>query len=160
MAAALGAASGAVFALVAQQAPANKVGAVTGLVGAAGGLGGFVPPLVMGSIYGGLGSYAVGLVALAVVAALVLEVPVLELIKPQPDDLVTLPSQLISAEDLRAVVLGTYRDEDAPLALLVAADEAMDAVNRARVALNVAAISMRRGRYPVTDEAEADDGKN
>jgi len=72
MAAALGAASGAVFALVAQQAPANKVGAVTGLVGAAGGLGGFVPPLVMGSIYGGLGSYAVGLVALAVVAALVL----------------------------------------------------------------------------------------
>jgi transcriptional regulator with XRE-family HTH domain len=95
-----------------------------------------------------------------VVAALVLEVPVLELIKPQPDDLVTLPSQLISAEDLRAVVLGTYRDEDAPLALLVAADEAMDAVNRARVALNVAAISMRRGRYPVTDEAEADDGKN
>jgi len=26
------------------------VGAVTGLVGAAGGLGGFVPPLVMGSI--------------------------------------------------------------------------------------------------------------
>ena len=72
MATALGAASGAVFALVAQQAPANKVGAVTGLVGAAGGLGGFVPPLVMGSIYGGLGSYAVGLVALAVVAALVL----------------------------------------------------------------------------------------
>ncbi|MGH8959816.1 MAG: MFS transporter [Jatrophihabitantaceae bacterium] len=71
MAAALGTASGAVFALVAQRAPANKVGAVTGLVGAAGGLGGFVPPLVMGSIYGGLGSYAVGLVALAVVAGLV-----------------------------------------------------------------------------------------
>jgi NNP family nitrate/nitrite transporter-like MFS transporter len=72
MAAALGAASGAVFALVAQQAPANKVGAVTGLVGAAGGLGGFVPPLAMGSIYGGLGSYAAGLLALAVVAVAVL----------------------------------------------------------------------------------------
>jgi len=72
MAAALGAASGAVFALVAKQAPANKVGAVTGLVGAAGGLGGFLPPLVMGSIYGRLGSYAVGLVALAVVAVLAL----------------------------------------------------------------------------------------
>jgi len=72
MAAALGTASGAVFALVAQQAPANKVGAVTGLVGAAGGLGGFVPPLAMGSIYGGLGSYAAGLLALAVVAAGVL----------------------------------------------------------------------------------------
>ncbi len=72
MAAALGAASGAVFALVAQQAPASKVGAVTGLVGAAGGLGGFVPPLVMGSIYGSRGSYALGLILLAVVAVLAL----------------------------------------------------------------------------------------
>nr|WP_083999392.1 MFS transporter [Actinomadura kijaniata] len=69
MAAALGAGSGATFALVAQLAPANKVGAVTGVVGAAGGLGGFVPPLVMGSIYGAYGSYALGLVLLAVVAA-------------------------------------------------------------------------------------------
>jgi NNP family nitrate/nitrite transporter-like MFS transporter len=68
MAAALGAGSGAVFALVAQLAPANKVGSVTGVVGAAGGLGGFVPPLVMGAIYGALSSYALGLVALAVVA--------------------------------------------------------------------------------------------
>lgn len=72
MAAALGAASGAVFALVAQQAPANRVGAVTGVVGAAGGLGGFVPPLVMGSLYGHLGSYTAGLLALAAVAATVL----------------------------------------------------------------------------------------
>jgi NNP family nitrate/nitrite transporter-like MFS transporter len=72
MAAALGAASGAVFALVAQQAPANRVGAVTGVVGAAGGLGGFVPPLVMGSVYGHLGSYAAGLLALAAVAVAVL----------------------------------------------------------------------------------------
>jgi NNP family nitrate/nitrite transporter-like MFS transporter len=68
MAAALGAGSGAVFALVAQLAPANKVGSVTGVVGAAGGLGGFVPPLVMGAIYGALSSYALGLAALAVVA--------------------------------------------------------------------------------------------
>jgi NNP family nitrate/nitrite transporter-like MFS transporter len=37
-------------------------------VGAAGGLGGFVPPLVMGSLYGRYGSYAIGLVLLAVVA--------------------------------------------------------------------------------------------
>jgi NNP family nitrate/nitrite transporter-like MFS transporter len=72
MAAALGTASGAVFALVAQRSPANRVGAVTGLVGAAGGLGGFVPPLLMGSIYGGSGSYSVGLIALGVVALLVL----------------------------------------------------------------------------------------
>jgi NNP family nitrate/nitrite transporter-like MFS transporter len=42
---------------------------VTGVVGAAGGLGGFVPPLVMGGIYGAIGSYAWGLIALAVVAA-------------------------------------------------------------------------------------------
>jgi len=70
MAAALGTASGAVFALVAQRAPVNRVGAVTGVVGAAGGLGGFVPPLFMGSIYGSTNSYAGGLAALAVVAAL------------------------------------------------------------------------------------------
>ena len=69
MAAALGAGSGATFALVAQVAPANKVGSVTGLVGAAGGLGGFVPPLVMGFIHGKLGSYGLGLVLLALVAA-------------------------------------------------------------------------------------------
>ena len=44
------------------------VGAVTGLVGAAGGLGGFIPPLVMGSIYGQFGSYGLGLVLLSGVA--------------------------------------------------------------------------------------------
>ncbi|GAB1640615.1 nitrate/nitrite transporter [Krasilnikovia sp. MM14-A1259] len=68
MAAALGAGSGATFALVAQRAPANQVGSVTGVVGAAGGLGGFVPPLIMGAIYGEYGDYALGLVLLAVVA--------------------------------------------------------------------------------------------
>jgi NNP family nitrate/nitrite transporter-like MFS transporter len=68
MAAALGTAAGAVFALVAQRAPAEKVGAVTGVVGAAGGLGGFVPPLLMGGIYGASGSYAWGLLALTAVA--------------------------------------------------------------------------------------------
>lgn len=69
MAAALGAGSGAVFALVAQVTPGNKVGSVTGVVGAAGGLGGFVPPLVMGTVYGIFGSYALGLALLALVAA-------------------------------------------------------------------------------------------
>jgi len=69
MAAALGAGSGATFAFVALRSPANKVGSVTGIVGAAGGLGGFVPPLVMGSIYGRYGSYAGGLALLALVAA-------------------------------------------------------------------------------------------
>ncbi|GIE88139.1 MFS transporter [Actinoplanes regularis] len=68
MAAALGAGSGATFALVAQRAPAAQVGSVTGVVGAAGGLGGFVPPLVMGAIYGSFHSYGIGLALLAVVA--------------------------------------------------------------------------------------------
>src|SRR6185436_8899327 len=68
MAAFLGAASGAVFALVGKVAPADKVGAVTGLVGAAGGLGGFVPPLIMGWVYGVQGSYAIGLMLLSDVA--------------------------------------------------------------------------------------------
>ncbi|MFF0670297.1 MFS transporter [Streptomyces tendae] len=69
LAAALGAGSGAVFALVALLAPANRLGSVTGVVGAAGGLGGFVPPLVMGSLYGTYGSYALGLLLLGAVAA-------------------------------------------------------------------------------------------
>jgi NNP family nitrate/nitrite transporter-like MFS transporter len=76
MAAALGAGSGAVFALVALAAPADKVGSVTGVVGAAGGLGGFLPPLVMGFVYGQWGSYAAGLAALAVVAAAALALTV------------------------------------------------------------------------------------
>jgi len=69
LAAVLGASSGAVFALVARLAPAEKVGAVTGVVGAAGGLGGFVPPLVMGVIYGTSDDYSLGYVLLAIVAA-------------------------------------------------------------------------------------------
>ncbi|GIH81263.1 MFS transporter [Planobispora longispora] len=72
MAAALGAGSGATFALVAQVAPADKVGSVTGLVGAAGGLGGFVPPLVMGFIYGRFGSYGLGLALLSAVSLMTL----------------------------------------------------------------------------------------
>jgi MFS transporter, NNP family, nitrate/nitrite transporter len=72
MAAALGTGSGAVFALVAMLAPADQIGAVTGIVGAAGGLGGFIPPLVMGSVYGSYGNYALGLVLLALVAAVAL----------------------------------------------------------------------------------------
>ena len=45
---------------------------MTGIVGAAGGLGGFVPPLVMGSIFGHTGDYGTGLLALAAMAVLVL----------------------------------------------------------------------------------------
>ncbi|WP_156250439.1 nitrate/nitrite transporter [Pseudactinotalea terrae] len=72
MAAALGAGSGAVFALIAQVTEPARVGGVTGIVGAAGGLGGFVPPLIMGWAYGQMQSYAIGLWLLAGTAALVL----------------------------------------------------------------------------------------
>jgi NNP family nitrate/nitrite transporter-like MFS transporter len=68
IAALLGAASGAVFALVGKVAPADKVGTVTGVVGAAGGLGGFIPPLIMGWVYGVEHSYAIGLMLLSDVA--------------------------------------------------------------------------------------------
>lgn len=72
MAAALGAGSGATFALIASVTEPARVGGVTGLVGAAGGLGGFVPPLLMGYVYGRTESYAIGLVLLSVTAALTL----------------------------------------------------------------------------------------
>jgi len=68
MAAALGAGSGATFALVGRLAPADKVGSVTGVVGAAGGLGGFIPPLIMGAVYSSYHNYALGLALLAIVA--------------------------------------------------------------------------------------------
>ncbi len=72
MAAALGSGSGATFALVARVTDPSRVGGVTGLVGAAGGIGGFVPPLVMGYIYGRTESYSIGLTLLAITAALAL----------------------------------------------------------------------------------------
>ncbi len=72
MAAALGAGSGATFALIARVTDPARVGGVTGLVGAAGGLGGFAPPLLMGYIYGRTDSYALGLTLLSVTAALTL----------------------------------------------------------------------------------------
>ncbi len=65
----LGLGTGGVFAWVARLAPPERVGSVTGLVGAAGGLGGYFPPLVLGATYGlGLEHYGLGLVLLAVVA--------------------------------------------------------------------------------------------
>ena len=72
MAAALGCGSGATFALIAQVTEPARVGGVTGLVGAAGGLGGFVPPLLMGYIYGRTDSYSLGLLLLSITAALTL----------------------------------------------------------------------------------------
>jgi MFS transporter, NNP family, nitrate/nitrite transporter len=64
----LGLGNGAVFKLVPQHFPRNT-GVVTGVVGAAGGLGGFFPPIVMGLVRDVTGSYALGLVLLAITAA-------------------------------------------------------------------------------------------
>lgn len=70
MAACLGLGAGAVFTWVAQLAPPARVGSVTGIVGAAGGLGGFFPPLVLGATYDEAShSYTIGLLLLVVVAA-------------------------------------------------------------------------------------------
>jgi NNP family nitrate/nitrite transporter-like MFS transporter len=68
MAAALGVGNGAVFALVGVAVPPAQVGSVTGVVGAAGGLGGFLPPIIMGAVYGATESYAIGLMLLSDVA--------------------------------------------------------------------------------------------
>lgn len=58
-------ASGSVFALVFQVTPQAQVGSVTGIVGAMGGLGGFVPPLVTGAIHSAKDSYSVGFMLLS-----------------------------------------------------------------------------------------------
>jgi MFS transporter, NNP family, nitrate/nitrite transporter len=67
MAVALGLGTGAVFKLVPDWFP-DSVGSVTGVVGAAGGLGGFFPPLVMGVVQSATGGYALGFALLALVA--------------------------------------------------------------------------------------------
>lgn len=73
MAAAIGLGNGAVFKLVPEYFP-NAVGAVTGLVGAAGGLGGFFPPLVLGAIRKSTGSFTLGFILLGLFALLCLAV--------------------------------------------------------------------------------------
>ncbi len=78
---ALGIGTGAVFKLVAQWFP-DRVGGVTGVVGAAGGLGGFFPPLVMGVVYEATGEYVLGFVLMAAVAGLCLVV--LRALRPPP----------------------------------------------------------------------------
>ncbi|UOQ91156.1 MFS transporter [Agromyces endophyticus] len=75
MAAAMGLGMGAVFAWVGPSTPPDKVGAVTGVVAAAGGLGGYFPPLVMGATYNPeTNSYALGLWLLVLVGAVALVV--------------------------------------------------------------------------------------
>jgi MFS transporter, NNP family, nitrate/nitrite transporter len=71
MAAAIGLGNGAVFKLVPQYFP-QSVGAVTGLVGAMGGLGGFFPPLALGVIRQQTGSFVWGFALLSFSALLCL----------------------------------------------------------------------------------------
>jgi NNP family nitrate/nitrite transporter-like MFS transporter len=62
----LGMGNGAVFQLVPQRFP-ERIGLVTGIVGAAGGLGGFVLPTILGAVKDATGHYTAGLVGVAVV---------------------------------------------------------------------------------------------
>jgi NNP family nitrate/nitrite transporter-like MFS transporter len=59
----LGAGNGAVFKLVPLEFP-HDAGAAGGIVGAAGGLGGFFPPIVMGIVDDQTGTYTLGFVGL------------------------------------------------------------------------------------------------
>ena len=88
MAALIGLGNGAVFKLVPQYFP-QAVGAVTGLVGAAGGLGGFFPPLVLGGVRQMTGQYTLGFVFLglfALVALFTLRPKVFALCLVPPED--------------------------------------------------------------------------
>ena len=63
----LGMGNGAVFQVVPQRFPA-AVGPMTGLVGAAGGLGGFLLPFALGSLQGSTGTFAAGFMVFAAAA--------------------------------------------------------------------------------------------
>lgn len=71
MAAMIGLGNGAVFKLVPEYFP-NSVGSVTGLVGAAGGLGGFFPPLLLGMIKQRTGTFTWGFAGLGIFAVVCL----------------------------------------------------------------------------------------
>ncbi len=67
----LGMGNGSVFQLVPQRFE-NRVGVATGILGAAGGLGGFFLPMALGSLKQWTGSYASGLLVFACLATLAL----------------------------------------------------------------------------------------
>lgn len=69
----LGLGNGAVFKVVPHDFP-HATGAATGIVGAAGGLGGFFPPIVMGIVKDHFDTYALGFIGLLVFAAVCLAV--------------------------------------------------------------------------------------
>lgn len=85
----LGIGTGGVFAWVARRSPAKEVGSVTGIVAAAGGLGGYFPPLVMGATYDAVDhDYSVGLLLLVATALVAFGYTALRLHahEPQPKE--------------------------------------------------------------------------
>lgn len=82
----LGIGTGGVFAWVARRSPAKEVGSVTGIVAAAGGLGGYFPPLVMGATYDAVDhDYSVGLLLLVATALVALGYTALRLHAHEPE---------------------------------------------------------------------------
>ncbi|QMV42908.1 MFS transporter [Cohnella cholangitidis] len=67
----LGIGNGAVFKMVPEVSTGNT-GAVTGIVGAAGGVGGFFPPIVLGIVQQQTGGFALGFVFMAIFAGVCL----------------------------------------------------------------------------------------
>lgn len=90
-AALVGLGNGAVFKLVPTFFP-QDVGTVTGLVGAAGGMGGFFPPLILGYCKDHFGTYSYGFYSLAAFATVCLFVLYVAVIRakesPKPEKLV------------------------------------------------------------------------
>lgn len=78
IATALGLGNGAVFKLVAVHFP-GQTGTIGGFVGAAGGLGGFFPPLILGVVRDATGSTAIGLMLLSEFALVCLMINLLVL---------------------------------------------------------------------------------
>lgn len=72
LASALGIGNGAVFAIIGHRCQPGLMGAVTGLVGAAGGIGGYFPPIVMGASYQLFQSYAAALLLFSAICWLFL----------------------------------------------------------------------------------------
>lgn len=65
MAIGLGTTSGALLGLIGITTPPERVGAVAGAVGTAGGLGGLVPPLLLAGVHALNGSFAIGITMLS-----------------------------------------------------------------------------------------------
>jgi len=92
----LGAGSGAVFKLVPTEFP-RDAGAAAGIVGAAGGLGGFFPPVFVGLVKDAEGTYTYGFVGLLVFVVLCLALAVWLIRSAPSHELRGVPSQEVPA---------------------------------------------------------------